>query len=858
MAKGSRLGPYEIVAPLGAGAMGEVFRARDTRLGRDVALKVLPADVADDTSRRMRFELEARTVAALNHPNVVTVFDVGNEGNVFYLVTEVVDGESLRAIIDRGPLAMRAAVDIAAQVAAGLAAAHAAGIVHRDLKPGNIMVTRQGRAKVLDFGLAKQAIASAAAVDGTVSMARTVPGTMMGTFGYMSPEQTRGQNVDERSDIFSLGVVLHEMLSGKCAFSRASAADVITAILKEDPPELPASIPPALDRLVRRCLNKDPDDRFQSAGDLAFAIENLSPGSRSEMPPTVAPRETVRPGRSKMWIAAVAVAMAAAALGAVAARLFWKEPQPVFRQLTYRHGTISGAAFAPDGRTVVYSAAWDNKPPEIFSSNVEFPEARSLGLTGARLLAVSSKGELAVALDAHYRFHTTYAGTLARVPLSGGTPRVVLKDVQEAAWTPDGEGLAVAHLVGGQSLIEYPIGKVLYRTSGWVSNLAFSPRSKLLAFMHHPVMGDNLGSVEVVTLDGKITTLSTGWESERGLAWTPGGDEIFFAAARSGQPKTIFGVTLAGKLRIVNSMPAGLAVWDIHPNGRVLLENQSRRSEMIGVGADGVERDLAYLDNPRPAFLSPDGKTLLFTEMGEAAGNTYDVCIRATDGPSALRLGPGAALALSPDGKWALGALFTSPQRLELLPVAEGETRTLAQAGLEYGFSAVWHPDSRHILFTAHRQGQLGQLWVQDLDGDPPQPLNPPGAVMSGQPIAISPDGSQLAATARDGGLLVYPLNARLESGKPRPVPGVNPAERAIGWAAGGQSLYVYRPEGLPAHIYRIDVTNGKRDLVREFMPSDPVGTYSVRVLLVSADGRTAVYGFQRITSELFLADGLK
>jgi hypothetical protein len=783
---------------------------------------------------------------------------VGADGGVPYLITEVVDGESLRAIIARGPLPLRTAIDIAGQVASGLAAAHAAGIIHRDLKPGNIMVTRQGRAKVLDFGLAKQVIASNAG-DGTVSMNPTVPGTLLGTFGYMSPEQVRGHSSDARSDIFSFGVVLHEMLSGKCAFRRDSAADVISAILTADPPELPPSVPPVLERLVRRCLNKNPEDRFQSAQDLAFAIESLSSGSGANLERPVPPTNMAPPNSSKLWLAvAAAVAVLAAGLGLAAGRVLWKVPQPVFRQLTYRRGTITGAAFAPDGLTVVYSAAWDNKPSEIFSSNIDFPEARPLGLAGARLFGVSSKGELAVALDAHYRFHTTYVGALARVPLSGGVPRVVLRDVQEAAWTLDGENLAVVHLAGGQSLIEYPIGKVLYRTSGWVSNLAFSPRGGRLAFLDHPVMGDNLGSVAVITLDGQKTTLSSGWESERGLAWTPSGDEIYFVAAISGQPKTVFGVTLSGHLRTVSSMPAGLVAWDIHSSGRMLLENQNRRSEMIGVGADGVEHDLSYLDNPRPAFLSPDGKTLLFTEMGEAAGNTYAVCIRGIDRSAALRLGPGAALSLSPDGRYALGAVLTGAQHLVLMPVAEGETRSLAQAGLQYGFSAAWHPDSRHILFTAHKPGELGQVWVQYLDGHPPKPVTPIGAVASGQPIAISPDGSQLAASAREGGLLIYPLTGELEAGPAHTIPGTAPSERPIGWTTNGHEIYAYQPEGLPVRIHRINVATGKRELLREYMPSNPSGVYGVRALLLSADGRTAVYGFQRITSELFLADGLK
>ena len=833
--------------------MGEVYRARDSRLGREVALKVLPSDLADDIGRRRRFEQEARAVASLNHPNVVSVFDVGDESGIHFLVTELVEGESLREIIDRQPLPLRTAIDIAAQVADGLAAAHAAGVIHRDLKPENIMVTRQGRAKVLDFGLAKQAVA-APVHDATISLSPTLPGMVIGTLGYMAPEQVRGQIADQRSDIFSFGVVLHEMLSGKCAFSRDSAADVISAILKEDPPDLPDSVPPSLDRLVRRCVQKNPQERFQSAQDLAFAIRNISPGSVTDVP-APAIQEKVRSAARPLWAATLVIAAAGICLLAIG--LFRKTEQPVFRQLTYRRGTISGAGFAPDGRTVVYSANWDNKPSEIFASSVEFPEARPLGLTGARLLAVSSKGELAVALDARYRFHTTFAGTLARVPLSGGVPRTLLKDVQEATWLPNGEKLAVVHLVGGQSLIEYPIGKVLYRTSGWVTNLAFSPGGDRLAFLDHPVLGDNRGAVAVLTLDGKLTTLSNGWESERGLAWAHSGREIFFVASLAGQPKTVFAVTLSGQRRTVISMPAGLAIWDISPDGRVLLENQSRRSEMLGVGPDGIEHDLAYLDNPRPAFLSTDGKTLLFTEMGEAAGPAYSVYLRGSDGSAALRLGAGAALALSPDGKWALGAIFSSSPHLVLLPTAEEDTRNLAQFGLEYGFGAAWLPDSRHILFSAHQPGQRDRVWWQDVEHGSPKPLTPEGTSLIGQ--SISPDGSQFVASGPDSQLVLYKLGAEGEPlGQPRALATANPGDRPIRWDAGGRAIYVYQPYGLPIRISRIDVLSGKRVAVKEYQPSNPLGAYSVRSLVLSEDARMAVYGFQRITSELFLAEGLK
>jgi serine/threonine protein kinase len=261
---GMQLGPYEIVGPLGSGGMGEVYRARDTRLGRLVALKVLPADFACDHDRRHRFEQEARAIAALNHPNVVAVYDVG-EG---YFVSELVDGGPIRGL----NLPLRKAIEVAAQIADGLAAAHAAGLTHRDLKPENILLTRDGRAKILDFGLAK--VEPAVNRDTTLTVTR--PGIVLGTVGYMSPEQVRGQGADHRSDIFSFGLVLYELLSRKRAFERDTPAETMTAIVKEDAPPLPSSVPESLCQVVARCLEKEPANRFQTAKDLAFALRTFS------------------------------------------------------------------------------------------------------------------------------------------------------------------------------------------------------------------------------------------------------------------------------------------------------------------------------------------------------------------------------------------------------------------------------------------------------------------------------------------------------------------------------------------------------------------------------------------------------
>jgi serine/threonine protein kinase len=297
---GDKLGNFEIEAMLGRGGMGEVYRARDLRLKREVAVKTLPSGFAGDRDRVARFEREARAASALNHPNIVIVYDIGRDGDVSYIVSEVVEGETLARLLERGPLPLRKLIDLGTQICDGLAAAHAAGVVHRDLKPGNIMLNRDGRVKILDFGLARQDRVLGAE---SSTMEVSQPGLILGTAGYMSPEQVRGEPTDARSDLFSLGLILYEMASGKRAFSGNSSIEVMNAILKDDPPELPPASPPPLDRIVRRCLEKQPQKRFQSAADLGFAL-----GSMSGVPAAPASPKT---GRWTKW-AAVAVAAVAA------------------------------------------------------------------------------------------------------------------------------------------------------------------------------------------------------------------------------------------------------------------------------------------------------------------------------------------------------------------------------------------------------------------------------------------------------------------------------------------------------------------------------------------------------------------
>jgi hypothetical protein len=462
------LGPYEVLAPIGAGGMGEVYRARDSRLGREVALKILPAAFANDADRVRRFEQEGRAAAALNHPNIVVIYDAGSQDGLFYVATELLEGETLRERLAGSALPVRKAVDYAIQTARGLAAAHAKGITHRDLKPENLFLTKDGLVKILDFGLAKQSatrpVGGAHPTELATQPIETNPGVVLGTAGYMSPEQVRGQVADARSDLFSLGVVLYEMVSGKRAFTGDSAVEVMSAILKQEPPDLDAALPPGLDRIIHRCLEKKPEERFESARDLAFALEALSGSAPHQVTAAKAKRRALWP-----WIGAGVAVLFAGLAGAWAGRMSFGRSVPAFTRLTFENGYVFRARFAPDGHTIVYNAAWNGGPRDVFSMRAGEPGSLLNGLANSLLLSLSSTDEMAVLQDVN---NLSEIGRLARVPVAGGAPRVVLDDVTDAAWEPKGDRLAVVHRVNGVTRVEYPVGHVLYETAGYPDSLA--------------------------------------------------------------------------------------------------------------------------------------------------------------------------------------------------------------------------------------------------------------------------------------------------------------------------------------------------------------------------------------------------
>ena len=862
IANGTLLGPYEILALLGAGGMGEVYRARDTRLGREVAVKVLPQGFASDPDRLRRFEQEARAAGHLDHPNILVIHDVGTHAGSPYLVTELLEGETLRAKMGGSPLPPRKAIDYALQIARGLAAAHERGLVHRDLKPDNLFVLRDGRVKILDFGIAKLTrpeepgrTAGAAQGAGQTATIDTDPGLVMGTAGYMAPEQVRGLPTDHRSDVFAFGAILYEMLSGRRAFQGDTNAETMTSILREEPPELASAgrpIPPALDRIVRHCLEKSSQERFQSARDIAFALEALSGISDSGPKPAI----SEAPARARRLLATALVGLVLVAAGALIGRHFAKGPPqaPVnYKKLTFRRGTLQAARFSGDGHSVYYSADWDGARTELFSCDLNVPGSLALGLPNTRLLSVSGSNELAVLLRPKPRPHVEAVGTLARVS-SGGAPREILDDVAGADWSPDGSTLAVIHLAGNRYRVEYPIGTVLYESRGWISHVRVSPRGNTVAFLEHPVYPDDRGSVMFVGSDRRTRVLCSGFTSEQGLAWSADGREVWFTAATLGSSRSLYAVDLGGRLRTVTSLPGGGRVHDISPTGDVLLTSDNASVGTRGRGPDeNAERELTWLDWTIPSAISRDGRTLLFDEEGDGGGVHYTVCIRGMDGSTPVRLGEGGAEDLSPDEKWALVTRFwVSPPEVVLLPTGPGQSRMLPPTGMENIATARFFPSGDKILLVGNEPGHAIRIYVRELEGGALRPIAPEG--IFAREGSISPDGRLVVGMVRGGGASLYPV----EGGTPQAIPGTLADDMIMGWSSDGKSVYARTIGELPAKVYRIDLATGKR-LVWQVLqgPEDRAGVQPGLAIL-GRDDHTYAYVYGRALSELFLARGLR
>lgn len=858
LSPGTRLGRYEIAEAIGAGGMGEVYRARDSRIGRDVALKVLSTTLSADPDRLERFELEARATGALAHPNVVSIYDVGTHEGAPYLVSELVEGETLRSLLEGPRLPPRRAASLGAQIARGLAAAHRRGIIHRDLKPENVLVTRDGTAKILDFGLAKLTAPGRAGSDGAPLVSAdglTTPGMVVGTVGYMSPEQVQGLPVDHRSDIFALGVILFEMLAGCRAFLASTPVGTLNAILDFEPPDLSEvreDLPSGFARIVRRCLEKHPENRFESAMDLAFALEELVlPASAS-----ASAARTPRGSRGR-WRLALAVAGAAALLAVafLAGGRLAHRTIPTFEALTFARGTVLSARFAPDGQSVVYTAAWEGRAARLFLKRPDGVEALALELPEGVLASVSATGELALLTGLHRTGSGLQAGTLARAPLSGSAPRDVASDVTYADWAPDGKALALMREVGRATRIEYPPERVLLETTtGGASGLRFSPAGDVIAFFEHPLKSDDRGAVALLDLQGRKTILSDGWERLDGLAWSPDEREVWFTGTKQPFADALFAVDRKGRVRLVSALPAALLLHDAARDGRVLINRDDRRAGIVlKAPGEAVERDVSWLDQSFMTDLSSDGSVVLFNENRGPATEGYAICLRKGPGEAPVVLGTGRGYALSPDGTWVAASRAAERSPLLLLPTGAGQPRPLSSGAINLE-SAAFFPSGKELLLVGAEPGKRTRLYRLAVEGRAPVPISPEGvrASLFGG-FAISPDGAWVAAVGEDGAGRLYPAGA----GEPRPLRGLLPGELPIRFAADGASLFVApRGEARPT-IVRVTLASGAREPVRQLVPADPAGFAAIYSIAVTPDGGAYAYTFTRSLSQLFVARGL-
>src|SRR5262249_53478011 len=630
-------------------------------------------------------------------------------------------------------------------------------------------------------------------------------------------------------------------------------------------------LPVGLDQIIRKSIDKDRRLRYQTAADLRADLQRVkrdyeaqpkssaSSDSSSGRVTTAtaraqAPARKLSPGTPSLLVAAALVVVCSGFAYWIGKRegLAASISPPSYHQITFRAGTIRMARFAPDGKSIVYSAAWEGNPVELFVNRPESPESRPFGLKGAEVLSISSSGEMAVLLNSRNIDPYINEGTLGRVPLGGGAPPQVLEHVEWADWSPDGNNLVVVRESQGQSQIEYPIGKVIYRTGGWISHPRISPQGDQIAFVEHPLRRDDAGNVMVLNLSGKAKLLSTGWETVWGLAWPPSGSEICFTGTKIGYGRYLAAVSLSGKERLLAREPGTLTLQDVARDGHVILTRDVPRVGMVGVGTgESKERDLSWLDWSAPRDLSPDGKILLFTESGEGGGENYSAYMRTTDGAPAVRLGEGYGIALSPDKKWVLAGLPKTPVQFFLLPTGAGESKPVTRDQINHGI-AHWLPDGKGFVLAGNGPSEGVKLYLQNVDGGTPRAFTPEGVNPS--LFAVSPDGKSVVAVGPDQKGYIYPIDGT----SPRLVPGFDPGDGPITWGADGQSVYVYRLGELPAKVHRLDLISGKKQFWKSLMPPDLSGVTDISAIFITPDGKGYVYEYGRTLSDLYLVSDIK
>ena len=865
---GAQIGPYEIVSHLGSGGMGDVYRARDSRLGRVVALKVLPSEVAGDTGRRQRFEQEARAASALNHPNILAVYDIGAQDGLSYMVTELIEGESLREHLKRGPLPQSRAVEIAGQVADALAAAHAAAIVHRDLKPENIMLTRDGRAKILDFGLAKQVTPRVPGSDETVYLTRTLPGAVMGTAGYMSPEQVRGETVDSRSDIFSFGLVLYECLTGRPTFDRPTGAEAMTAILREDPPELPETVPPALHQIVAHCLEKEADRRFHSARDLAFALRTVHVSATGSRPSGKVLALPARPRRK--WLLPASLCGLLLIMTWLAIPHFL-ELDPIdlaayrFTPFANDHEPEGGAVWSPDGKSIAYLKTIDALPQLMVRA---LDSAIPIQLTKSQA-AVS---HAFWSPDSTLVYYTTRGGVgdLFGISPSGGQPKHLMDHLRNATISPDGKALAIwrASESGGQQKstvwISSPPGAAPRRYQpapfemplGLPDNcLRFSPDGKSILLI-------TVGVTPQIWLlpfpDGAPRRLFATLEftSAPHASWLPDSRHAVISFATGGVPPALWLADLKReKLRKLTASTSTEDDPSLAPDGRRLaFTSITEDYDLLELPLDGSPPKtlLATSRNMYSPSWSPAGDQLIYATDRTGAAEIWIRNIKAgLDRPlvTAHDFSPGTTTAFaypvfSPDGSRFAFVRFSTegPPTIWVEPTVGGPTIRLTS---EYIVAPAWSPDGNSIagLMQRERPWQPAIVGV----GADMSPKLIPGSVTCSTPLQWSPTGEWLACESREGVQLFSPDGAAH-----RTLPAVNAT--ALAFARDGKTLYAAGRNFLKA----IDVTTGSLRDIAQYTDDWVIsggGAYQAHISL-SPDGHTLATSAVRTQSDLWLLGG--
>ncbi|MDX2472780.1 MAG: serine/threonine-protein kinase [Candidatus Krumholzibacteria bacterium] len=860
---GTLLRQYKILQAIGAGGMGEVYRALDTNLEREVAVKVLPPSVAENVTSLARLEREAKAIAALSHPNILAVYDFGTEGGTAFLVTELLEGETLRERLEKGAIPPRKATDIGRQIARGLAAAHDKGIVHRDLKPENIFLTGGGRVKILDFGLA-----TAASGDGETDNADlskitniTVPGTVLGTVNYMSPEQVRGQTTDNRSDLFSFGSVLYEMIASARPFQQETAAETMTAILKEEPAELATlvvDLPPAVIAIIRRCLEKEPSERFHSAHDLAFSLEALS-GSAVSTGTAAALTDVAGPRRRPQPVTVALLVLLGMLIGATATWFLRPAAEPPevarYTNLSSRRGIVTNARFTGSDGSAIYSATWDGEPVQLFPASPGNITSGPLNIGTAHLYSISTEGELALSLDRRFTLGFETLGTLAVAQAGGAAPRAILEDVMAADWAPDGRTMAVAHQVDGVVRLEYPIGTVIYESPGWIGIVRVSHDGEQIAFTDCPIRGDNVSTTRVIDRNGTIADLDIlgSW----GLAWSPDGQYVYGTHGPNLSRQRV-----GHEAQLISEFPASINLLDIDDTGRFLISAGTMRRETYVQSLNSAEMNLSWRAWSTPRYLSADGSLVIFEEGNEFNDDGYAIYQRNTDGSAPQQLAYGVTMAVAPDLQRV--AVYQRPFQddgeLLILPTGAGKIVKLPLGGLQLTYddgnwvTAAGDNGNEGLLLTAALGDEAPRLYFLPLDGTAAHPVTPPEMSLAHNGHLVSGDGQRIIVKpAKEA-----PVEFALDGAGPSPLPGFESSDLPLRFDQDGTHVYVQRMNTLPAQIFRIALGTGERVLWRELSPADPAGITAVDRVQISADGSIQVYSNRRQLVALEIIEGLR